>query len=121
MAKILVADDDENVVEPLKIILEHAGHQVRVASDGKAALEAAIAMPPDLVLMDIMMPEMHGFMVCHEIKSHAALKGIKVLILSSKSFPADRRQAENVGADGFLSKPVQPEDLLAKIDALLAK
>jgi two-component system, OmpR family, alkaline phosphatase synthesis response regulator PhoP len=120
VAKVLVADDDENVVETLQVILERGGHQVRVARDGRAALEAAVASPPDLLLLDIMMPEKHGYAVCHEIKSHPALKGIKVLILSSKSFPADRRQAEGVGADGFLSKPVRPDELLEKIRSLLA-
>lgn len=119
MARILVADDDDNTLETLKAILESAGHKVELARDGQVALNAAIQAPPDLLLLDIMMPEIHGFSVCHKIKSEPALKGIKILILSSKSFPADRRQAENVGADGFLSKPVEPADLLKKINSLL--
>lgn len=112
MKHILIVEDDLNTQEFLKQVVEGAGYRVTLVGDGQAAMEAAIRTQPDLMLLDIMMPEMHGFAVCHRVKSDEALKRIKVVILSSKSFPADRRQADQAGADDYLSKPVTREALL---------
>lgn len=120
MAKILIAEDDESTRELLKYIISSAGFDVSTAADGQLALNAILNAPPDLVVLDIMLPEVHGYAVCHQVKSNDALKQIKVLMLSAKSFPADRRQAQEVGADAFLSKPVNPGELIEKIKSLLA-
>lgn len=120
MAKILIAEDDESTRELLKYIITSAGFDVDTASDGQLALNAVTNTPPDLIVLDIMLPEVHGYAICHQIKSSDALKKIKVLMLSAKSFPADRRQAQEVGADAFLSKPVNPGELIEKIKTLLA-
>lgn len=120
MAKILIAEDDESTRELLKYIVMSAGFEVTTAADGQIALNMITNAPPDLVVLDIMLPEVHGFSICHQVKSNEALKKIKVLMLSAKAFPADRRQAENVGADGFMSKPVNPEELIQKIKSLLS-
>ncbi len=120
MNKILVAEDDESTRELLKFILSGAGFEVATAADGQAALKAILQSPPDLAILDIMLPEVHGFSICHQVKHSDALKNVKVLMLSAKAFPADRRQAQEVGADGFLSKPVNPAELIQTIKALLA-
>jgi CheY-like chemotaxis protein len=120
MQKVLIAEDDESTQELLRHIVSGAGFQVTTASDGQAALKAVLNIRPDLVVLDIMLPEVHGYSVCHQIKSNELLKTIKVVMLSAKSFPADRRQAEEVGADAFLSKPINPVDLIEKIRSLLA-
>src|SRR5262245_48485822 len=120
MGKILIAEDDESTRELLKYIVSNAGYQVETAADGLVAINAILNNPPMLVVLDIMLPEVHGFSICHQIKSSDALKNIKVLMLSAKAFPADRRQAESVGADAFLSKPVNPTELIQKIKSLLA-
>jgi DNA-binding response OmpR family regulator len=120
MSKILIAEDDESTQELLKHIISSAGFEVATASDGQEALKAILGAQPDLVILDIMLPEVHGFSICHQIKSNDILKTIKVLMLSAKAFPADRRQAEEVGADAFLSKPVNPVELVNKVKSLLA-
>jgi DNA-binding response OmpR family regulator len=120
MAKILVVEDDDSTQGLLKLIISGAGHDVDVAGDGQTALKEILNKQPDLVVLDVMLPEVHGYSVCHQIKNNEVLRSIKVLMLSAKSFPADRRQAEEVGADAFLSKPVNPSELVEKINALLA-
>ncbi len=120
MKKVLIAEDDESTQELLKHIVAGAGYAVTTASDGQSALKAILNTQPDLVVLDIMLPEVHGYSVCHQIKSNDILKTIKVLMLSAKAFPADRRQAEEVGADGFMSKPVNASELLEKIKSLLS-
>jgi len=120
MKKVLIVEDDESTQELLKHIVSAAGYDVATASDGQAGLSAVVNSPPDLVVLDVMLPEIHGYSVCHQIKSNEVLKVVKVLMLSAKSFPADRRQAEEVGADAFLAKPVNPAELVEKIKSLLA-
>jgi CheY-like chemotaxis protein len=116
----LVVEDDEATRELLKHVLTGAGHDVRTAEDGQLGLDAVAKEAPDLILLDIMLPEVHGFSVCHQVKSDPATKSVKVLMLSAKAFTADRRQAEEAGADGFLAKPVNPTELLQAIQNLLA-
>jgi twitching motility two-component system response regulator PilH len=121
MANLLVVEDDEATRELLKHVLSGAGHSVRTADDGRQGLDAVAQSAPDLIVLDIMLPEVHGFSVCHSVKHNPATQGVKVLMLSAKSFAADRRQAEEAGADGFLSKPVNPGELLSSIKNLLGK
>ena len=119
MAKILVVEDDEANRDFLRFVFENAGHRVRVAADGQAALDAVAAESPDLIVLDVMLPEVHGYEVCHRLKRAENTAKIKILILSAKTFQADKHQALNVGADDFLSKPVEPGLLLARAAALL--
>lgn len=117
---VLVAEDDPGTREVIRLIVEGAGYRVLEAVDGLDAMEAVFNNRPDLVLLDVRMPEMHGYAVCHRIKSDEALKNTKVVILTAKTFAADRRQAEQVGADAFLSKPLNPPLILEKIKTLLS-
>lgn len=119
MARLLVVEDDEATRELLKHVLSGAGHTVRTADDGQDGLNAVAAEKPELIVLDIMLPEVHGFSVCHSVKQDPKTKDVKVLMLSAKAFPADRRQAEEAGADGFLPKPINPTELLQAIRNLL--
>ena len=119
MAKLLIVEDDESTREFLKFVLENAGHQVSAAADGQAALDAVSKNPPELILLDIMLPEIHGFEVCHRLKSDPATQKVKIVMLSAKSFPADIKQARHMGADGFLAKPVNPAELINGLKAVL--
>jgi two-component system alkaline phosphatase synthesis response regulator PhoP len=121
MAKILVVEDDDANREFLRFVMENAGHRVRAVADGQAALDAVVAEHPDLMILDVMLPELHGYEVCNRLKREPKTAGIKILILSAKTFPADRHQAMNVGADEFLSKPVDPVTLLETVSSLLSK
>ncbi len=119
MAKILVVEDDDASREFFRFVLENAGHRVRVAADGQAGLDAVAAELPDLMVLDVMLPEVHGYEVCHRLKRVEKTAKIKILILSVKTFQADKHQAVSVGADDFLSKPVEPGVLLDHVAALL--
>ncbi len=119
MARILVVEDDQNLREFFQFVLENSGHRVECVSDGQAALAACAAQPPDLVLLDVMLPEVNGYEVCHRLKTAEATKSVKVLFVTAKTFAADRVEAKNAGADGFLSKPVAPLDLLSTVKGLL--
>lgn len=117
--KILVVDDN---IEMLRIIdkeLKKVGFEVFTAGDGKECLKIVFQDRPDLVILDIMMPMIHGYSVCQKIKSNEELKSIKVLMLSAKSYPRDITMAEELGADGYITKPFRPDILIEKVKELL--
>jgi len=118
--KVLVVDDEPDIVNILKIMLETAGYQVATANDGQEAIDAVIKSPPDVVMLDVMMPNVHGYAVCQRIKENKALAQVKVMILTAKSFVADRRLADQVGADMFMGKPLNRDEILAGLEKLLA-
>jgi DNA-binding response OmpR family regulator len=119
MADILVVEDDEANREFIRFVLQQAGHRVRAVCDGQKALDAVAAQAPDLIVLDVMLPEVHGYEVCHRLKQSDKTAGIKILILSAKTFSADRHQALGVGADDFLSKPAEPKVLVERVRFLL--
>lgn len=115
---ILVADDDGEAAESLAAVLRKAGHFVRLARHGGEALALAAAEPPDLVISDIMMPEMDGFMLCRRIREDRRLAGVPVLLYSSVfCFEDDRELAMSLGASRFLVKPIDPGVLLEAVRA----
>ncbi len=120
MGKILVVDDDQSTLDMISLMLEKEGFQVLTAINGRIALEMAREHRPSLVLLDIMMPELHGFSVCHQIKNTEALKDTKIVMISSKSFPADRHQAKEAGADGYLAKPITHKELIQAVRTYLS-
>lgn len=119
MARILVVEDDNNLREYFRFVLENSGHQVSAVGDGQAGVDACAAELPDLVILDVMIPEINGYEVCHRIKSDDKTKKAKVLMVTAKTFAADRLEAKKAGADGFLAKPVAPLDLLETVKTLL--
>ncbi|MBK8871500.1 MAG: response regulator [Elusimicrobia bacterium] len=119
MADILVVEDDEANREFIRFVLQQAGHRVRTVCDGQKALDAVAVQAPDLIVLDVMLPEVHGYEVCHRLKQSDKTAGIKILILSAKTFSADRHQALGVGADDFLSKPADPKVLVERVRLLL--
>jgi DNA-binding response OmpR family regulator len=114
--KILVADDNENIRETLTAILEDAGHAVWTAQDGAEALRKAREIAPDILILDIMMPELSGYEVCRIIKSDPDLKNTFVLMLSAKGQADERERGKEVGADEYIVKPFHPIELLARIN-----
>lgn len=112
MKRILVADDDEDIVLLLRVGLELKGCEVIEASDGRAALDAARDMLPDLVVLDVMMPELDGFEVLIELKSSARTRDIPVVILTAKSSDQDVWEGWQAGADYYITKPFDIEDLM---------
>src|SRR5687767_14895534 len=122
MAKrVLIADDDASVALLISKTLSKRGYETRVERDGDEALRAAGEWAPALVILDVMMPGMHGFAVCRSLKESAQPGGARVLILTAKPYDADRRLAAEAGADDYLTKPFDIEELIAKVAELTAE
>ena len=118
-ANILVVDDTPQNLRLLAEILSDQGYQVRPVPNGKLALSAAQKMPPDLVLLDIMMPEMDGYQVCQQLKDYEATKDIPVIFISAINDVMDKVKAFGVGGVDFITKPFQVEEVLARIETHL--
>ena len=103
--KILIVEDEESLLKLESILLTSKGYEVHGVGDGRAALEAMETVKPDLVLLDIMLPEIDGFEVCRRIKSNEATRKIPVIMLTAKKSREDMARGEQVGADWYITKP----------------
>ena len=120
MKKVVVVDDDDRILALVSLLLRDS-YSVETASDGTAGLELVRRVHPDLVVLDLLMPRMHGFEVCQKIKSDAVLAGTKILISSSKSYNHDVRTAvEETGADDYIVKPFEADEFQRRVAAMLA-
>lgn len=118
-ARILVVDDVADNVEILRVRLESLGYEVRTETDGEQALEAVRASPPDLILLDIMMPKIDGLEVVRRLKADSTLPFIPVILVTAKVNPADLVAGLDAGGDDYLSKPVDHGALVARVRAML--
>ena len=118
---ILIVDDNAQNLELMEAFLEGSGAQVAFASDGGSALEAAAASPPDLMILDIMMPRTSGYQVCERMRADASMAGVPVLVVTALGEVNDVERAMDAGADDFLTKPVNREELLVRVKALLER
>ncbi|MGE5679504.1 MAG: response regulator transcription factor [Bacillota bacterium] len=118
--KILLVDDEQDIVEFLQYNIEAAGYEVISASNGKEALEKAEQMP-DLIILDIMMPFMNGYEVCRKIRENKLTWQIPIIFLTAKSAEADEIRGLELGADDFIPKPISPKKLVARIKANLRR
>jgi two-component system alkaline phosphatase synthesis response regulator PhoP len=119
MRRILLVEDEEHISQALKLNLEMEGYQVVVAQDGTGAIKTFREQKFDLVVLDIMLPEMDGLMVCEHIRLHNS--EVPVLFLSAKSSSADRIQGLKKGGDDYLTKPFDLEELLLRVKKLIEK
>jgi DNA-binding response OmpR family regulator len=117
--KILIADDEPNIVAAIEFLLQQSGYEVRVAQNGKEALELAETWQPDLVLLDVMMPLASGYEVCQRMRERAELRHIKIIMLSAKGRDAEVNKGMAIGADVYVTKPFSTRDLMARISTLL--
>ncbi|QOJ13803.1 MAG: response regulator [Planctomycetia bacterium] len=119
-SKVLIADDNPQILELIEAYLEPLGVEITTAADGQAALSAIEAAPPDLVLLDIMMPRRSGYEVCRQLKEDDRYRDIPVIMVTALNEVGDLERARECGADDFLTKPVNKMELLARVQALLA-
>ncbi len=119
MFRILVTEDDKNSARFLQITLTRAGYSVLSASNGKQAIEVLDSQHVDLIVLDIMMPEMNGYEFAETIRSHGI--DIPILVISAKQLPEDKCKAFLTGADDYMTKPVNDQELLLRIKALLRR
>lgn len=116
--KILVVDDDKNICELLRLYIEKDGFQVVIANDGKRALEMFRAEQPDLIMLDIMLPELDGWQVCREIRQNSK---VPIIMLTAKSEERDELLGFDLGVDEYISKPFSPKILVARVEAILRR
>lgn len=113
--KILVVDDEQDLVETIRLKLSSEGYKVESANTGVEALEKAKQTKPDLILLDIMMPELNGYQVCKKIKEDDSLKNIPVVMLTAKAQESDKFWGLETGADDYITKPFEFSNLLKTI------
>jgi putative two-component system response regulator len=117
---ILVVDDEPTNIDVIKNVLQD-GYKIKAAINGTKALAAAAKLPlPDLILLDIMMPELDGYEVCRRLKANPETRRIPVVFLSAKVTPDEQRRGMEMGAVAYLTKPVDPQSLLDTIDVVLS-
>ncbi len=119
--KILVADDDEDILEFIRYNLEKEDYKVVVASNGKEAIDQAEKENPDLIILDIMMPEMDGVEVCRHLRSQPKFQNTIITFLTARSEDFTQIAALDVGGDDFIKKPIRPGVLVSRIKALLRR
>jgi two-component system OmpR family response regulator len=116
--KILVVDDEKKIVEILKAYLEREGYRVSVAYDGRAALDSVHSNPPDLMILDLMLPEVSGWDVCRELCRSLDLP---VIILSARDDTTDKILGLELGADDYITKPFEPKEVVSRVKAVLRR
>jgi len=119
--KILVADDEPNIVISLEYLLKREGYTVVIARDGQEALDAIARERPDLVLLDVMMPKKTGFEVCQEVRATEALQTTRILMLTAKGRDTDVAKGTALGADAYMTKPFSTKDLVQKVASMLGQ
>ncbi len=117
--KVLIADDEPNILISLEFLMKREGHTVLLARDGDEALALICAEKPALVLLDVMMPGKSGFEVCQAVRADESLAGVKVLMLTAKGRDTDVAQGLGVGADGYMTKPFSTKELAARVREML--
>ena len=115
MKTILIADDEPNIVISLEYLLEQAGYKVLVARDGQEALDTVQREPPDLVLLDVMMPRLSGYDVCQRIRENPAWHGIRIVMLTAKGREVEVSKGLALGADTYITKPFSTQELLEQV------
>jgi DNA-binding response OmpR family regulator len=119
--RILIADDEPNILVSLEFLMKREGYEVLVARDGQQALEAIVRERPDLVLLDVMMPVKSGFDVCQAVRADESLASVKILMLTAKGRDTDVAKGTALGADAYVTKPFSTRELAARVRELLGR
>jgi DNA-binding response OmpR family regulator len=109
---VLVVDDEPHILHSLEFLMKHENYDVRVARDGEAALTAIEEKRPDLILLDVMMPNRDGYSVCQTIRANPEWQGIRIIMLTAKGRDIEREKGLALGADDYITKPFSTRDLL---------
>ena len=119
--KILIADDEPNIVVSLEFLMKQKGYIVRVVTNGEDALHAVGEFGPDLILLDVMMPRLSGYDVCQKVRENPAWAGIRIIMLSAKGRDVEVNKGMAVGADAYVTKPFSTKDLVAQVAQMLGE
>lgn len=118
--KILIVDDEPNIVISLEFLMQQSGYEVAIARDGEEALTQMVSFQPDLVLLDVMLPLRNGFEVCQKIRENSLWNRVKVVMLSAKGREIEVSKGLTLGADAYITKPFSTKDLVAQVQQLLS-
>lgn len=117
--KVLIADDEPNIVTSLEFLLEHNGYDVRVVHDGQEALDQLPDYQPDLILLDVMMPVRNGFEICQTIRANPEWQAMKIVMLTAKGRDIEATKGLALGADAYVTKPFSTKELMERVRELL--
>ena len=117
--KILIADDEPSIVTAVEFLMRREGYEVSIARDGSEALERMESSRPDLVVLDVMMPQKSGYEICKRIREREDWRGIKIIVLSAKGRDAEVAKGLAMGADVYITKPFSTRELMSRVKALL--
>lgn len=119
-ASVLIVEDEDNIALALTHVLRREGYSVERVADGAKALPAIRSMQPDLVLLDVMLPEVSGYEICQTVRMDDSLSEVKILIMTARGTDVERRKGLALGADGFITKPFELTDLKQQVATCLA-
>ena len=117
--KILIVDDEPNIVVSLEFLMRQKGYEVKVATNGEDALAAVGEFAPDLILLDVMMPRLSGYDVCQKVRENPSWAGIRIIMLSAKGRDVEVNKGLAVGADAYVTKPFSTKDLIDQVARML--
>ncbi len=118
--RILVVDDEPNIVLSLEFLMTQAGYEVSTAADGEAALQCIESAPPDLVLLDVNIPKRNGYEVCETIRTNPKWEGVRVVMITAKGRDVEREKGLALGADDYIIKPFSTHEVVDKVAEVLA-
>ena len=113
--RILIVEDEPNIVESLSFLLEREGFEVGIATDGEIAIQCLNKTPPEIMILDVMLPKRNGFEILRYVRSNATLRDLLVIVLTAKGQQKDHQTAEQLGADAFITKPFSNQDMIAQV------
>lgn len=119
--KVLIVDDEPNIVLSVEFLMKREGYEVVTAADGQEALDTVADARPDLVILDVMMPRKNGFEVCAELRADPQLAAMPILMLTAKGREAEMKKGLSLGADAYITKPFSTHELVARVNELLAQ
>jgi DNA-binding response OmpR family regulator len=117
--RVLIVDDEPNIVTSLEFLMRDSDYEVRVASNGEEALRLVEAFRPDLLLLDVMMPQRSGFDVCRKVREDPALGDMKIVMLTAKGREVERDRGLGLGANAYVTKPFSTKELMSTVRGLL--
>lgn len=121
MNRVLVVEDDPSALKLVEYTLQQEGYKVTVASNGLEGLQKAQTEPIDLAILDLMLPGMDGFEICHRLRQDSLTADLPILVLSAKTHESDTAMAIEVGADAYLTKPADPSRIVSEVQRLLSQ
>ncbi len=116
--RVLLVEDEPNIVESLRFLLERAGFDIFVETEGPAALDAVLRAPPDVLVLDVMLPELDGYEVLRQLRANRATQSLPVLMLTAKGQKENRETALEAGADMFMTKPFANAEIVTAVSEL---